>query len=1377
MGQHDADCSLPDRKKRVAAPGSNGRLLTVLTLMAMALAPSLAAQPSQIGEWGPLIEGFPVPAVHSIMLHTGKILFFRGDGEDEGGVGDYKTHLLSLDTNEFETISMDANLFCSAHTFLPDGRVLVAGGELEENLGPAHVHIFDPITERWYRQPDMADGRYYPTSVAMGDGTTLIFAGRDPDGGKNPRVERFIPGGGPDGDNIIEYINGSDRTMTWYPRMHLLPSGRVVRTGQEEETFEFDPVTGNWDFVADTNHGERYWGTSVILPPGFEKILILGGVNRSQSSFATNTAEIIDFSESFPSWRYTSPMSLRRMHPNVVVLPDGKVFVAGGMEDQANTLPVYESEIFDPVTEAWTVAASQDSVRRYHSSSVLLPDARVMWLGAHAGTGGNDSSTAQIYSPAYLFNGPQPSVQSSPESADYGETFLVDTAQASDIESVVLIRPSATTHSINMAQRYVAMTFTQADANSLAVTAPTNPNVAPPGYYMLFIVDSEGRPSVAPFVRLGGDLPPVVEAGLDQEIILPGSAELDGTVVDYNGNPGLSTQWTVASGPDSVLFGDASLVDTTATFFSPGLYTLRLTAVDGPFTVGGTLTVTVHPEGRVVVGVDVSSDDAEEKADGSITLTSLDLEMTDYDASGPHNAIGLRFNNIDIANGTQISAAHIQFTSAQTSSVTTNLTIKGHDTDHAAPFTTSLENLTLRTTTTAQVSWSVAPWTVGQSSVAQHTANIAPILEEIVNRPGWSAGNSIAIMISGPGNRVARTYDQNPADAAVLYVDPAGYQACDDGLDNDSDGFIDFPADPGCTTSADPSEWEASRVCDDGLDNDGDGFIDFPEDSGCVSLFDGSESEFESICIDGLDNDGDGLIDFPADPGCVDGDDSTETAAGLVCDDGLDNDGDGLIDYPTDPGCDGPTDPSEIDGLIIMDFSVINGVDDAEEKQDGSVTVTSLDLEMFNYDAGGPHRAVGLRFTGVNVPQGVDITAAHLQFEAAATDTTATSITIEGQATDNAPSFSTALDDVTLRPTTGSSTNWSPAPWIDGHAGPDESTSDISDIIEEVVGRVGWVPGNALALILTGSGERVAATHNASPTSAPTLHVEYVTASPNTAPVVTITAPASGTSVDEGTGLTFTGSAIDVPDGDLSGNITWSSNLDGGLGTGSSVAATLSVGVHTITASATDLGSLTATDAIGVTITASPNTAPVVTITAPATGTSVDEGTGLTFVGSAIDVPDGDLSGNITWSSNLDGGLGTSSSVAATLSVGVHTITASATDLGDLTGTDAISVTITAPPVNTAPVVTITAPASGTSVVEGSPVALAGTATDVEDGGLSASMNWASSVDGPLGTGASLSVVLSKGQHTITASALDGSGLQGTDQINIHVRRGGGRQR
>ena len=1065
------------------------------SLLLLVLAFRVEADPAEVGEWGPLIEGFPVPAVHSIMLHTGKILFFRGDGEDEGGVGDYRTHLLDPKTYEFETFRMDANVFCSAHNFLPDGRVLVSGGEKEEDLGPVHVHIFDPITEQWYRQPNLRDGRYYPTSVALGDGTSLIFAGTDPNGGDNPEVERFIPGGGPDGANIIEYLDGSDRAMTWYPRMHLLPSGRVLRAGQEQETIEFDPTTRTWHFVADSNYGERYWGTSVMLPPGFDRVMIFGGVNRDVTSLATNTAEIIDLSDPSPTWRYTDSMSFPRMHVNVIVLPGGKIFVAGGMENEAHTIPVYATEIFDPVTETWSDAPAQDSVRSYHSTSVLLPDARVMWLGAHTETGGNTNSTAQIYSPSYLFNGPRPTVQAVAESADYSETFLVDTPEAADIASVVFIRPSATTHSTNMEQRYVPLNFTQLDADTLQVTTPSNPNIAPPGYYMMFIIDSQGIPSEAPFVRLGGDLPPVVEAGLEQDIILPAGAQLDGTIVGYGDPAGLTAEWTAVSGPGAVAFTDPNAVDTTVNFFSPGLYILRLTAVDGPFTVSDTVVITVHPEGRVTVGVAAATDDAEEKANGTMSLTSLDLEMLEYDAGGPHNAVGLRFNGVGIANGTQISNAYIQFTAAETDTLETVLTIEGEDVDHALGFTSSLNDITSRTKTTAAVSWTVPQWTAGASGSAQQTVNIAPVIQEIVNRPGWSEGNSLALILSGAGSRVAVTYDLDPAGAATLYVDPAGSQACDDGVDNDVDGFTDFPDDPGCTNAADPSEREVSRVCDDGLDNDGDGFIDFPADSGCVSPIDGSESEFEAICIDGLDNDGDGLIDFPDDPGCEDGDDNTETSAGLICDDGDDNDNDGLIDYLSDPGCESPTDPSEIDSLIILDIPLGAGTDDAEEKADGSCTVTSLDLEMFDYDAGGPHQAVGVRFDGVNIPYGADVSRAYIQFEAAESDSIATVMTIEGQAVGNAPGFTTSPNDITLRVRTLSSVTWSPAAWIGGDAGPDQRTEDIASIIDEIVNQEEWVEGNSLALILSGAGERVAATYNASPDSAASLHVEFMSES------------------------------------------------------------------------------------------------------------------------------------------------------------------------------------------------------------------------------------------------------------------------------------------
>ena len=181
----------------------------------------------------------------------------------------------------------------------------------------------------------------------------------------------------------------------------------------------------------------------------------------------------------------------------------------------------------------------------------------------------------------------------------------------------------------------------------------------------------------------------------------------------------------------------------------------------------------------------------------------------------------------------------------------------------------------------------------------------------------------------------------------------------------------------------------------------------------------------------------------------------------------------------------------------------------------------------------------------------------------------------------------------------------------------------------------------------------------------------------NTAPTVSITAPADGSSFDEGVSITFTGSANDAEDGDISANLAWTSDLDGSIGSGASFSTSaLSVGAHTITASVTDSGGLQGSDSITVTISAV-NTAPTVSITAPADGSSFDEGVSITFTGGANDAEDGDISANLAWTSDLDGSIGSGASFSTSaLSVGTHTITASVTDSGGLQGSDSITVIV-----------------------------------------------------------------------------------------------------
>ncbi len=177
-------------------------------------------------------------------------------------------------------------------------------------------------------------------------------------------------------------------------------------------------------------------------------------------------------------------------------------------------------------------------------------------------------------------------------------------------------------------------------------------------------------------------------------------------------------------------------------------------------------------------------------------------------------------------------------------------------------------------------------------------------------------------------------------------------------------------------------------------------------------------------------------------------------------------------------------------------------------------------------------------------------------------------------------------------------------------------------------------------------------------------------------PVVTITAPANGTIITVGTPITLMATANDVEDGDISAAINWSSNLDGNLGMGASVMATLGVGQHTLTAAVTDSDNRTGVASVMVTVNPVGGNAPVVVITSPVNGSMVDEGVAVTLAASAMDVEDGDLTAAIVWSSSLDGNLGTGGNLMRVLSVGQHTLTASVTDSSMLTSTDNVTVTV-----------------------------------------------------------------------------------------------------
>jgi hypothetical protein len=256
--------------------------------------------------------------------------------------------------------------------------------------------------------------------------------------------------------------------------------------------------------VADRRYGVRDYGAAVMYLPG--KILYAGGGRT------TATAETIDLNKSSPSWQWTGSMAYPRRHLNATVLPTGEVLVTSGTRGTSfddPSLAVHVAEIWNPATGTngtWRQVASNRINRSYHSTSLLLPDGRVL----HAGSGGAtlpnglptpDQKNAELYSPPYLFQGARPTIASASTSISYGSSFTVGTPDAAGIAKVSLIALGSVTHAFDMNQRFMWLTFTRSGSN-LAVKAPPSPNIAPPGYYMLFILNAAEVPSKARIVRL-----------------------------------------------------------------------------------------------------------------------------------------------------------------------------------------------------------------------------------------------------------------------------------------------------------------------------------------------------------------------------------------------------------------------------------------------------------------------------------------------------------------------------------------------------------------------------------------------------------------------------------------------------------------------------------------------------------------------------------------------------------------------------------------------------------------------------------------------------------------------------------------------------------
>jgi hypothetical protein len=444
-----------------------------------------------------------VVAIHSAILNNGQVLMWFSDEPFGSGTGS-RAELWNPVNNALTEVQLpySYDIFCAGMSFLQNGQLLVTGGRDDSKMGDYGIPestLFTPSTNQWSEAASMNYARWYPTNVELQDGTTLVFSGDDDTQKLVQQVESYNYASGvwtvlPASANIAA-------GTSIYPRMALLPSGEIFMGGMQAQSSMFNPATNTWSNVATMNFGLREYGAMVLLP-GLEQVLAVGGdPDANQAGNATPTAEMIDFTQPTPAWQYVASMNYARQNENLVLLPDGTVLaVGGGGGGGRYTNPVYAAEDYNPTANTWTVLASQQIQRTYHSTALLLPDGRVYSGGSDNGQIPQDREI-EVFSPPYLQAGARPTITSAPSTLTYGQQFTIVTPNAFSISRVALIKVESTTHATRFEGRFVDLTFTIGNGQ-ITATAPPTGNYAPPGYYYLDILNSSGVPALMPFVLM-----------------------------------------------------------------------------------------------------------------------------------------------------------------------------------------------------------------------------------------------------------------------------------------------------------------------------------------------------------------------------------------------------------------------------------------------------------------------------------------------------------------------------------------------------------------------------------------------------------------------------------------------------------------------------------------------------------------------------------------------------------------------------------------------------------------------------------------------------------------------------------------------------------
>ncbi|MGW7409225.1 galactose oxidase-like domain-containing protein [Streptomyces sp. NPDC054833] len=485
------------------------------------------------GSWSVLPTQNPVRSMHSVVLNNGKVLLIAGSGnsEENFNAGTFTSAVYDPANGTYKVIPTPKDMFCAGHIQLQDGRVLVMSGNKAYPVAGGHgyegfkdSYIFDPTTETYSKTNDLNDGHWYPSATELGNGDVISFGGLREDSSGSVTAEYWS-----DKDQAWQPLWKVNQTWSFwglYPSMILMQDGRLFYSGSHVFGNNI-PGTGSaiYDYNANTvtqipglqRKDERDQSASVLLPPAQDqRVLTIGGGNIDTNPDGNRLTDVIDLKQASPSYVAGPPLpqgtvdlgagkvpetgDQGKMYVSAVLLPDGKVLETGGaLHNRAD--PVYESSVYDPDAGTFDPVAADPEARGYHSSAFLLPDGRVMATGDNPGNGSWNHNVS-IYTPPYLYKGTRPTITSViNQEWKYGDTQRITVDRP--IAKAELIRPAAVTHSSDPNQRFVDLPLA-VDGNNVDLNVTSNPNLAPPGWYMLFAVDANGVPSVAKWVHLQG---------------------------------------------------------------------------------------------------------------------------------------------------------------------------------------------------------------------------------------------------------------------------------------------------------------------------------------------------------------------------------------------------------------------------------------------------------------------------------------------------------------------------------------------------------------------------------------------------------------------------------------------------------------------------------------------------------------------------------------------------------------------------------------------------------------------------------------------------------------------------------------------------------